>query len=264
MEKSVPKRSFTLVETKPGEKIYEICIALKDVCGAIAIAAKIFSEAKIDIRTSALFAGEGPNPLGYWTSFIDVSKSTMNIKQLEKNLHKLDVVEDIKIVKPEPLAYDVIHFPIIHGNSVAMIFPVELFGSLFEEIEKILTPSGFAAVFYNAGKKSGAFIAALLSKRYGLKGDTLTLALIQAAKALGWGQVEVFTVNKKRLVGKVKMRSCFEALLKSGRNEKVCHWTRGIVAGFLSEVIGKPVEAVELKCAAAGDEMCEFEIKPKI
>ena len=35
MENSIPKRVFTFVETEPGEKIYEICIALNDVRGAV-------------------------------------------------------------------------------------------------------------------------------------------------------------------------------------------------------------------------------------
>jgi hypothetical protein len=35
MEDSIPKRVFTFVETKPSEKIYEICIALNDVRGAV-------------------------------------------------------------------------------------------------------------------------------------------------------------------------------------------------------------------------------------
>jgi len=34
MENSIPKRAFTFVEARPGEKIYEICIALNDVCWA--------------------------------------------------------------------------------------------------------------------------------------------------------------------------------------------------------------------------------------
>lgn len=35
MGNSIPKRVFTFVETKPSEKIYEICIALNDVRGAV-------------------------------------------------------------------------------------------------------------------------------------------------------------------------------------------------------------------------------------
>ena len=56
----------------------------------------------------------------------------------------------------------------------------------------------------------------------------------------------------------------FEAILRGHRKEEICHWTRGFIAGFLGEVVGKSLEAVELKCQAAGDDICEFEIKPRI
>jgi len=264
MKDFIPKRVFTFLNGRPNEEIYEICIALKDVGGAVSKTAQILSEAHVNLRTSILFDAVEKSNIGYWTSFIDLSKANKDTKHIEEELRKLDVVQDVKIVKPEPLTYDVIHFPIIHGESVAMVMPLELFGSLFDETEKILTPSGFAAVFYNAGKKSGAFIAELLAKRYELKGESLISALVQATRAIGWGQVENINVDREGLFGGVKVRRCFEALLRGTRKEKVCHWTRGFIAGFLSEVLGKPVEAVELKCAAAGDEMCEFEVRSKI
>jgi predicted hydrocarbon binding protein len=264
MENFVPKRVFTLLNKKPSEEIYEICITLKDVHGAVSETAKVLSDAYVNLRTSILFDAVEKSGVGYWTSFLDLSKAVKDVRQIEEALRKLDVVQDVKIVKPEPLAYDAIHFPITHGDSAAMVMPVELFGSLLDEIQKILTPSGFAAVFYNAGKKSGSFIAKLLSTRYGLSRESLTLALIQATKAIGWGQIEDFNMDGKALVGKVKVRMCFEALMRGRREEKVCHWSRGFVAGFLSEVVGKSVDAVETKCIATGDEICEFEVKPRI
>lgn len=264
MENFVPKRVFTLFNAKPNEEIYEICITLKDVHGAVSKTAKVLSDAHVNLRTSILFDAIEKSGVGYWASFIDLSKALKDIKQVEEELRKLDVVEDVKIVKPEPLTYDIIHFPIVHGGSAAIVMPVELFGSLFDEVERILTPSGFTAVFYNAGKKSGVFIAELLTKRYGLRGKTLILALIQATKAIGWGQIEDFNIDNKELVSKVKVRRCFEDLLRGHREEKVCHWTSVFIAGFLSKVVGKSVEAVESRCLAVGDEICEFEIKTRI
>jgi len=264
MENSVPKRAFTFIETKPGEKIYEICITLKNVRGAVLKTAQVLSEAQVDVRSSILFDAVEQSNIGYWTSFIDLAKASKDIEQIEGELRKLDVVQNIKVVKPEPLAYDVVHFPIMHGDSTAVMMSVELFGSLFDEIERILTPSGFAAVFYNAGKKSGEFMGELLEKRYGLKGDSLASVLAQSIRATGWGEIENFEMDRKNLVGKIRMRACFEALLRNQRKEKICHWTRGFIAGAFSKVVNAPLEAIELKCAAADDEICEFEVKQKI
>jgi len=260
----VPKRAFTFVEAKPGEKIYELCITLRNIRGAVAKTAQLLSEANVNILSSMLFDAVERGDVGYWTSFVDLSKALKDGEQIEDALRKLDVVQDVKVVRPEPLAFDTIHFPLMHGSSVAVTLSVELMGSLFGEIERILTPSGFAAVFYNAGKKSGAFMSEFYEKRYGFKGGTLMSALIQSAKATGWGEIVEFKLDQKKCVGKVRVRASFEARLKGERSEKVCHWTRGFVAGAASKVIGRPVEAVESKCAGDGDEICEFEIKPEI
>jgi predicted hydrocarbon binding protein len=249
---------------KSEEGIYEICITLKDVHGAMSKTAKVLSDAHVNIRNSILFDAVEKDGIGYWTSFIDLSNAALDIRQLEKGLRELDVVQDVKIANPKPLNYDVIHFPIIHGESVAAVMPAELFSSLLDEIERILSPSGFVAVFYNAGKQSGASITRLVAKRYELKGEPLRLALMQATQAIGWGKIESFTIDRKELSARVRMRMCFEALLRGRKRENVCHWTRGFIAGFLSEVFEKPVDAFELKCAAAGDEICEFEVKPRI
>lgn len=254
------KKIFAFIETRPEEKIYEVCITLKDVPGAVSKTADILSAANANLRTSTLFDADEQDNTGYWTSFVDVSKAKKNIGQIEKEIRNLDVVKDVKIVQPKPLNYDVIHFPIKFGNSTAMIMPVELFGSLFEETEKILTPSGFAAVFYNAGKKSGIYISQLDMERYGLAGEDLVTTLRQSTQALGWGRIKEIKLDMSRPFCTLKIEECFEAVLRGKRKEAACHWTRGFIAGFLSPVVGKPLEAIELKCAAAGDKLCEFEI----
>jgi predicted hydrocarbon binding protein len=264
MEAIIPKRVFAFVDTKPDENVYEICIALNDVLGAVFEAAKVFSDAHVNIRTSMLFEDAERGNMDYWTSFVDLAASRKSIGKLEEELRNLDVVQDVKIVKPQPLNYDVLHFPIKYRGSTAMIMPVELFGSLYEEIEKILTPSGFAAVFYDGGKKSGVFISQLIGKRYGLKGEDFIKALVQSTQALGWGLVVDLKLDLHRPFCRVRVKGCFEAILRGPRKEAACHWTRGFAAGFLSTIVGETLEAIEVNCAAKGDEFCEFEVCSKI
>lgn len=261
-----PKRAFTFIESRPNEEVYEISVLLKDVQGAIAKTAQTLADAHVDIRTSILFSAIECEERGYWTAFIDVSKASKTIKQLEKELKKLDVVLDVKIEKPFPALYDVIHFPIFHGNSRAILMSIEFFSSLWEEIEKILTPSGFEAVFYNAGKKSGGYIAEILSHRISPNSgiETLAAALKQAARAIGWGVIVSWEMNLKHSSAVIDMKECFEAVMRKNAKRKVCHWTRGFLAGYISKLFGKPMEAIEVKCLAAGNRMCRFQIKRKI
>ncbi|MDH5482792.1 MAG: hypothetical protein OEY22_07940 [Candidatus Bathyarchaeota archaeon] len=58
-ENSIPKKVFTLAETNPGDKIYEVCVTLRNVCKAVAATVKAFSGAKADVDASALFILEG-------------------------------------------------------------------------------------------------------------------------------------------------------------------------------------------------------------
>jgi len=49
MENLIPKMAFTFIESKPDEEIYETCIALKDVCGAVAKTTKVLSDARFGL-----------------------------------------------------------------------------------------------------------------------------------------------------------------------------------------------------------------------
>ena len=259
-----PKRTFSMEEIKPGEKLYEVCIILKDVRGAIAKAANVLAGANVNIKTGALFGIPSKPEIGTWASFIDISKATMSIPDLEKKLQGLDEVAEVRFEEPKPVPYEIIHFPVLHGDSRAIIVGTETFAELWEGFEGILTPSGLEAVLYNVGKKIGTYTATGLKNTYGLKNKDLISAIVQAAKALGWGIVKFQDINFKNLTGTVIMKESFEALARQKKPHNVCHWARGYFAGCMSVVFGKPVEAVEVKCLATGAEYCEFKIKFKI
>ena len=249
---------------EPGENLYEICIILKDVPGALAETAKILANARINIKTGSIFNLLSSSKLGAWTSFIDISKAKTDINNIEKELRKLDAVVDVKFVKPFPAPFEVIHFPILHGDLKAAIMPIKIFGEIWEGFEAILTPSGLGAVLYDVGKRNGTYYAKYLSEKYSVKGDELISTIVQASKAIGWGIVEIRNIDFKDLSGTIIIKECFEALAREKKSYKVCHWIRGFVAGFLSLVFSQPVEAVETKCLAVGDEHCEFEIHKKV
>ncbi|MEM2975021.1 MAG: V4R domain-containing protein [Candidatus Bathyarchaeia archaeon] len=263
MLNNTPKRVFTVEETKTGEKLYEVSVLLKDVKGAVAEVAKHFADSNVNLKTGSLFYMPGKEGIGCWTTFIDVSKCTKTIAELERELQLLDVVLDVKFSEPKPAPYEVRHFPILHGDERAIIMPIELFGEMLDAVEKILSPSGFAAVFYDVGKKTGDFIIKKLEARYKLQGAELVEALGQAVKALGFGVPEIKFIDFQKLSGTIVIRDCMEALARKKKHYKVCHWSRGFMAGAFSHVFGKPVDVVENKCLAFEDEYCEFQIKPQ-
>lgn len=258
-----PKQAFTLVEATPDEKVYELCIKLKDTLGAIAETAKILSDNGVNIKTSSLFYGPKSRKFGFWTSFIDFSKANNSIKKLEKELRKLPAVLDVKFEEPKPAPYEIMHFPILHQGSRAIVMPVNLFGSMLNGIERILTHSGFAAVMYESGKKTGKRHTKYFKDKFGLETrEDLIEALIQGVKAIGWASVTVQEIDSEQLSATLIAKENFEAIAQNKKPYKACHFSRGFIAGYFGTVFGKPVDVTEIKCFAAGDEHCEFKIKP--
>jgi ACT domain-containing protein len=103
-----PKRVLLIEEET--NNLYEISITLKDVVGALAKVTKFVAEQGVNIRSGILFTPPEFEHVGVYTSFIDLSNAKCNIEQLVEHLKQVDVVTDVKAVKPEPIPVDQIHF----------------------------------------------------------------------------------------------------------------------------------------------------------
>lgn len=261
---TIPKRLFSLEEVMPGEKLYEVCVLLKDVPGALAKTTKALADARVNIKAESSFYVPGYEDVCFWTAFLDVSKATQDVRGLKKSLLQLDVIEDAKFEEPKPAPFEIMHFPVLHANTRAVIMPIGSFWALMDKLEKILTPSGLTALHYDAGKNVGEHTAIRLKEIYKLNNEQLIQAFAQAQKAIGWGIMDFQQVNFNQSSGKVIMHGSFEATALGAKKYNVCDWTRGAIAGFMSVVFGKSVEVKEVKCLANGNEHCEFMIQSKL
>jgi len=264
MMDDIPKKVFTLDEVKPGEKCVQICLILKDVPGALAKAARLLADARANVKTGSTFYLPEYPSAGIWSSFVDFSRATKSPQEVFEDLKRLDVVLEARLEEPHPAPFESIHFPVLHATTRALILPIGMFWALWDGFERILQPSGLAAVLYNAGKEVGERAAKRLREMFDIEGEELTQAFAQAVKATGWGITEVSRIDMKKHSATIIVRDCFEAAAWRKKPYNVCHWTRGYLAGYMSTVFGKRVEAVETKCMAKGDKCCEFKIQQKI
>lgn len=260
----VPKRLFSLEEVMPGERLFEVCVLLKDVPGALAKTAQALADAGVNIKAESSFYVPNYEGMCLWTAFLDVSKSMLEIDALKKTLLGLDVIQDVRIEEPKPAPFEIMHFPALHANTRAIIMPIGTFWALQDKLEKILTPSGLTALHYDAGKNVGEHMAVRFKETYKLDTKALIQAFAQAEKAVGWGIIEFQDLDPGHATGTVVVRDCFEAVAWGKKNYEVCDWTRGVIAGFLSVAFRKPVEVRETKCLANGGEYCEFAIQSKL
>ena len=261
MLSQVPKRIYSIEEVKSGERLYEVCIVLRDTQGSITKSFKIFEDANVNIKTGSIFYVPDKKKIRALTFFIDISNATLKIEDIEKKLFDSGEVLNVKFVQPRPAPFEVIHFPVLQGNSRAIILGRNTFATLLNGFEEILTTSGLEAVLYNVGKKIGVSTSMKLKDRYCLEDKDLIPSLIQRARALGWGIVKFKNIDFNTHSGEVIIRESFEALSRRNKQKKTCHWTRGYFAGCMSVVFGYPVDAIEKECIAAGGEHCIFVIQ---
>lgn len=259
----IPKKVFSMELVGSNEKLYEVCISLKDVPEALAKASKVLADADANIKTGSIFEIPDYPGIRFWSTFVEISKATKGIKGLVEKLQKLDVVEDVRFVEPKPAPFEVLHFPTLYVTTRALVWPIGNFWALWDAIEEILKPSGAAVLHYNTGKRVGERVAKTLKKIFGVEETDLILAVIQAVQTTGWGLVEFRELDLKRHRATVIIKECFEALAWRKKPYKNCHWTRGYIAGVANVIFGIPMKAEEVKCLATGDEYCEFRVEPE-
>jgi len=116
---------------------------------------------------------------------------------------------------------------------------------------------------YESSKESGRILAQAFKRKYGLTGMKLADLIKNLAMMGGWGKIEFlnFDFKNNSVIGKITDSPFAE--LTEFRNKKMCHISRGFIAGALSVVFGTDVDCIEVKCKADGSEFCEGIIKPK-
>jgi len=116
---------------------------------------------------------------------------------------------------------------------------------------------------YTSSKESGKIMARAFKRKYGLTGMKLANLMKDLAEMGGWGKIEFlkFDFRNKFVIGKITDSPFAE--LTEFKNKKMCHITRGFIAGALSIVFKANVDCIEVKCKADGSEFCEGIIRPR-
>ncbi len=144
----------------------------------------------------------------------------------------------------------------------AVIVSIETFVSLQKDAETILGFDGASVLLYEAGKKAGLRWINRFSKEWGLKDKKFIEAVQNFYAELGWGKFSVEEDNKNGLV--VRVENSFIARGYGYSDVPVCHFLRGYNAGLAEVLKGNEIDAEEVKCAAKGDDCCEFVMKRMI
>ena len=132
----------------------------------------------------------------------------------------------------------------------------ETFGQLEDALELIFSPSAASVILYTAAIKCGVHLYKRVKKEFDTKEEALNL-FSQLKREENWGDVVFRDVDFKNGSGKVIVRNSLESVARKTK-EPSCHFFRGFLAGFLSELFNRTVVVTEEKCASRGDAHCEF------
>ncbi len=111
---------------------------------------------------------------------------------------------------------------------------------------------------YQAGKEVGRYFvkSGMIEKKEEVK--DLLKEIHEKVKALKIGRISVLEMQDN--YARIRVDECISCAGMLNTGEMVCFWEGGVIAGLLSKILEQDVEAVEYKCWANGEEVCEFDI----
>jgi len=139
----------------------------------------------------------------------------------------------------------------------ALIVSSAVFVGILKLAESIVGTDSAAVIFYEAGKKVGINRTKYFKDTWKLDGSAFVRAMEEFVAELGWGK---FSVDLEALV--IKVENSFIAKEYGESEVPVCHFLRGCCAGMGEVLTNRALDGEEMKCAACGDDCCEFVLSP--
>ncbi len=147
------------------------------------------------------------------------------------------------------------------GNDTAIMVSGAAFSNITDSLLKDMKEAGMKQI-YLASKEGGKALGRSFQKMYDISGVKLANLLKNLAEMGGWGEFEFTRIDpKEKAILCVVINSPF-AKLSSIRGKKVCHMTRGLLAGAASVGFHTDAGCIETACAAEGGQACTFIVKP--
>ncbi len=141
-------------------------------------------------------------------------------------------------------------------------FIIGLIEGLEEEVG-----SAASVVMYEIGKEWGnrdaVFFQEWLTKEYGYNLKNLSLPYILEAwwwpfTSQGWGNWDVDLSEQKNGFMFVNIYDSAVARTLGDVGKPVCHIYDGLLAGFFSNLVNKPLGCIEIQCYSIGETYCKF------
>lgn len=143
-----------------------------------------------------------------------------------------------------------------HNGIRYFLIRPETMGDLYALVKQALGEKGDEA-FFQAGYTGVSRSLRSYNRQLGLAGEALLPYLMRTGTQLGWGRMELLSLDLAGKAMNIEVKNSVFAQASS-RREPQCHMLRGVLAAAGEAVFGAPARAQEVACLGMGDASCRF------
>lgn len=202
-----------------------------------------------------------------WSFFADFTKADVEPETLATELRSLPSVLQVRCQSSiDGFITDTMHFPVMLGTERAIIVRSAILASVIGRIKSIFGSESSSArvILYQIGEAGGQRVFDSLKALVGFEfirknvGRTLNLFT-----ALGYGILNVKAVDLDAKTAYIHIQGGFESAdSRSASVTPQCHFIRGLLGGWFSQLFESRIEVIETQCVAKGNPACVFQVQP--
>jgi predicted hydrocarbon binding protein len=253
-----------------GRKLGGLFIVAEAENGVLREALSICAEHNARLKHLSLSVTRSPREAKICLIFLDVTNCDISLEELAEEIERLKAVKEVKAFQQQAEGFiaDTVSNMLLAGGERAIIMRRVLCESFIRGIREQFGSAGEAFLYYNGLEmgKNAAKRHVEIGNKIGLTDPTQICrrmgATIFTATGFGRMEIEKLTLNPPRAIAHVY--NSFECQLAPENHKKpYSHFIRGMIAGYLTTVLGINMKVEETKCTAKGDPNCTFEAKPE-
>lgn len=254
------KLFFPRLFESDGKRMLEISLLAENIPGRIAEVSSALAEKGVNILWGVHHASDRPG-MAWWCFFID--GEGVDEGELRELISRVRGVKEVHISEANlgDMVVDLHHGIQLLGPDAVVEMRAGWLRNVFREAYKRWGDDGKRMVEF-LGLYGGRKSYPEWRRRFGLEGKELAEAVLNVMVVLGWiERGEVVELDAEKCTARVRVWNTFE----SGEPAPgpVCHFLKGVLTGFFSEMFGAPCFGQEVACRAKGDEYCEFVVTKK-
>jgi len=204
-----------------------------------------------------------------FTLIYDLTECSAPLKEIAEEIKRIESIKEVTWIEQQAEGFIANTTPstITVGGMRVIILREIAWSVLVNKIRERFGAGGEVLLYY-VGLDMGANAAKehlKMAEALGLREPDKITRILGASMFIstGWGrmQIDEFTLNPPHIL--ITVSNNFECEVGAASRKPYSQLTRGLIAGYLSHLLGLEIEVDEVECIVRGDPHCRFECKPR-